>query len=67
MTEKNIDSKINNAQNVEYKQSSEHKHIFVEKGNHLVCSCGKQKLNLLRSNLEGVSIGTKSNGKPYMV
>jgi len=48
------------------KFGSGHRHNFIEKGNYLVCSCGKKKLNLHMVQ-EGIFEGKKSDGKKYTV
>lgn len=49
-------------------QNKNCQHNWEVKGNYYVCSkCNKQTLHLKETNLEGLRVGTKRDGKPYSV
>lgn len=44
-----------------------HTHVYEDKGDYFSCPCGKRKLKLKETGVEGMRVGLKSDGKEYAV
>jgi len=51
----------------EYLNKVVHQHKYEDKGEYFECICGKRKLKLIKTDKEGLRVGTTRNGKKYSV